>query len=115
MREVALRLTPPEKICRSQRTNQSCELNQRLPDFVLCDLQIFSDGVYPPSATTRIVSFLFPIVFDIILIHFFDGKNDGAAEHPMACSVLQSLFAPFERGRTRSPTFTECNFWQWKV
>ena len=36
----------------------------RLPDwFVLCDLQIFSGGVYPPSATSPIISFLLPIVF----------------------------------------------------
>ena len=32
---------------------------------MLCDLQIFSGGVYPPSATSRTISFLFPIVFGI--------------------------------------------------
>ena len=36
----------------------------RSPDwFVLFDLQIFSGGVYPPSATSRTISFSFPIVF----------------------------------------------------
>ena len=32
---------------------------------VLFDLQIFSGGVYPPSATSRTISFLFPIAFGI--------------------------------------------------
>ena len=41
----------------------------RSPDwFVLFDLQIFSGGVYPPSATSHTISFLFPIVFGIILL-----------------------------------------------
>ena len=30
---------------------------ERLPDFVLFDLQIFSGGVCPPSATSRTISF----------------------------------------------------------
>ena len=33
--------------------------------YVLFDLQIVSGGVYPPSATSRTISFLFPIVFGI--------------------------------------------------
>ena len=53
--------------------------------FVLFDLQIFSGGVYPPSATSRRVSFLFPIAFGINLIHFFDGKKDGAAGYSIIC------------------------------
>ena len=37
---------------------------ERAPSwFVLFDLQIFSGGVYPPSATSRTISFLFLIVF----------------------------------------------------
>ena len=44
----------------------------RSPDwFVLFDLQIFWGDVYPPSATSRTISFSFPIVFGINLIHFF--------------------------------------------
>ena len=41
----------------------------RSPDrFVLCNLQIFSGGVYPPSAASRTICFfLFPIVFGIII------------------------------------------------
>ena len=51
------------------------------------DLQIFSGGVYPPSATSRTIQslFLFPIVFGINLIHFFDEKKDGAAGYSIIC------------------------------
>ena len=48
-------------------------------------LQIFSDGVYPPSATSRTIFFLFPIVFGINLIQFFDEKKGGAAGNSIAC------------------------------
>ena len=38
----------------------------RSPDwFVLCDLQTFSGGVYPPSTTSRTISFSIPIDFGI--------------------------------------------------
>ena len=53
--------------------------------------------------------FLFPIVFGIKLIHFFDGK-DGAAEHSMACSILHSLFAPFERQNEECYIYKENEF-----
>ena len=45
------------EICRSKSTNQFGERNERLPGFVLFDLQIFSGGVYSPSATSRTISF----------------------------------------------------------
>ena len=48
-------------------------------------MQIFSGGVYPPSAASRTISFLFPIVFGINLTHFFDEKKDGAAGNPIVC------------------------------
>ena len=41
--------------------------------FVLFDLQIFSG--YPPSATSRTISFLFPIVFGINFFLFICGKG----------------------------------------
>ena len=55
--------------------------------FLICDfdLQIFSGGVYPPSATSRAISFSIPIVFGINLIHFFDEKKDGAAGNLIVC------------------------------
>ena len=57
--------------------HQSVRWPQRTPSwFVLFDLQIFSGGVYPPSATSRTISFSGPIIFGINLIHFFDEKKD---------------------------------------
>ena len=53
---------------------------------MLLDLQIFSGGVYSPSATSGAISFsLIPIAFGINLIHFFDEKKDGAAENSIVC------------------------------
>ena len=57
MREVALgELTPPVKICRSKSTNQSGGRNEHVPDlcFSICR---FSQVVFPPSATSRTISF----------------------------------------------------------
>ena len=85
---------------------------------MLFDLQIFSDGVYPPSATSRKISFsIFPIAFGINLIHFFDEKEDGAAGNSIVVSVLRSPVEPFDRSKTKNANcFEECNvFWQWKV
>ena len=78
-----------------RKRNQSGERNERLLDlcFAICR---FSQVVFIPRTQLHAqYLFLFPIVFGINLIHFFDGKKDGAAEHSMACSLLQSLFAPF--------------------
>ena len=65
-REVALgEQTPPEKICRSESTNQFGEWNERLPDlcFSICR---FSQVVFIPQAQPHAQSlFLFPIVFGI--------------------------------------------------
>ena len=55
------------------------ERNERLPDlcFSICR---FSQVVFIPQAQPHAQSlFLFPIVFGINLIHFFDEKKDGAA------------------------------------
>ena len=65
--------------------------------------------------------FLFPIVFGINLIHFFDEKKDGAAGNLIVFLVLRSpvtMVTPFDRGKTiaKSANFTknancfeECN------
>ena len=77
VREIALGgKTPPEKICISKSTNQSGERNERRPD--LC----FSIPRVQPHSQ---YSFLFPIVFGINLIHFFDEKKDGAARNSIVC------------------------------
>ena len=79
VREVALGgKTPPENICRSKSTNQFGERNERLPDlcFSICRC---SQVVFIPRAQPHAQSlFLFPIVFGINLIHFFNEKKDGA-------------------------------------
>ena len=75
--------TQPEKICKSQRTNQ-CHSLRTLYWFVLCNLQIFSGCVCHLVQLHAQSSFLFPIVFSINLIPFFD-----------ICSVdLLAVFQP---------------------
>ena len=63
--------TQPEKICQSQRTNQ-CHSLRTLYWFVLCNLQIFSGCVCHLEQLHAQSPFLFPIVFSINLIPFFD-------------------------------------------
>ena len=52
---------------------------------MLFDLQIFSGGVYRPSATSRTISFSISNSFLFNLIHFFDEKKDGAAGNSIVC------------------------------
>ena len=63
--------TQPEKICKSQRTNQ-CYSLRTLNWFVLCNLLIFSNCVCHLKQLHPQSPFLFPIVFSINLIPFFD-------------------------------------------
>ena len=47
--------------------------------------------------------FLFPIVFGINLIHFFDEKKDGGAGKSIAfVSVLRSPVVPFDKSKTKN-------------
>ena len=59
--------------------------HERLPD--LCfSIRRFSQVVSIPRAQPQAQSlFLFPIVFCINLIHFFDEKKDGAACNSIVC------------------------------
>ena len=54
-----------------------------------------------PRATSRTITFLFPIVFGINLIPFFDGNYDGAATHSIICfscsSTCRAVSSRFER------------------
>ena len=66
--------------------HKSVRWAERTPSwFVLFDLKIFSGGVYPRSQPHAQTLFLFPIVFGINLIHFFDEKKDGAAGNSIVC------------------------------
>ena len=65
----------------------SPERNEHLPDlcFSICR---FSQVVFIPRAQPHAQSlFLFPIVFGINLIHFFDEKKDGADGNSIVCFV----------------------------
>ena len=84
--------TQPEKICKSQRTNQ-CHSLRTLYWFVLCNFQIFSGCVCHLEQLHAQSPFLFPIVFSINLIPFFD-----------ICSV--DLLAVFQPGCSGMCYFT---------
>ena len=68
-------------------------------------MQIISGVVYSPSATSRPISFLFPIVFGVSLIHFSTGRRMLQPKVLSLVSVLQSLAATFVRGRMKSVNF----------
>ena len=56
---------------------------------------------------TRNLFFLFPIVFSISLIHFFDEKKDGAAGNSIVCFGASILMARSHlTGKTKSANFT---------
>ena len=91
--------TQPEKICKSQCTNQ-CHSLRTLYWFVLCNLQIFSGCVCHLEQLHAQSAFLFPIVFSINLILFFD-----------ICSVLAVLSPGLFGYQYVLPGFTCCFTW----
>ena len=99
--------TRPEKICKSQRTNQ-CHSLRTLYWFVLCNLLIFSGCVCHLEQLHAQSPFLFPIVFSINLIPFFH-----------VCSVLAVLSPRLFRyvllylGRCAVATVAVCGFGSW--
>ena len=103
--------TQPEKICKSQSTNQ-CHSLRTLYWFVLCNLQIFSGCVCHLEQLHAQSPFLFPIVFSINLIPFFD-----------ICSVdLLAVFQPglfgyvlLYLGRCAVATVAVCGFGSWSL
>ena len=66
--------TQPEKICHSQRTNQ-CHSLCTLYWFLLCNFQIFTGCACHLELLHAQTPFLFPIVFGIKLIPFFDTSS----------------------------------------
>ena len=84
---------------------------------VLCDLQIFSGGVYPPSATSRTISFFY-LQYFLVLIRFILSMKRRTVQPEIRSfvSVPRSPVKPFDRGKTKSANFTknrncfeECN------
>ena len=103
--------TQPEKICKSQRTNQ-CHSLRTLYWFVLCNLQIFSGCVCHLEQLHAQSPFQFPIAFSINLIPFFD-----------ICSVdLLAVFQPgcsgmcyFTWAACAVATVAVCGFGSWSL
>ena len=97
----------PEKICESQRTNQCHSLRT----FVLiCALQ-FADFLrlcLSPRTTSRTTPFLFPIVFSINLIPFFDICSVLAVLSSGLFGICAALLGPL-RGRN------SCRLWFWQL
>ena len=92
VREVALGgETPHKKICRSKGTNQEGVRSARPTDlcFSICR---FSQMVFIPRAQLHAtISFLFPIVFGINLIHFFEeGRCSRKFDRLFRCVDLLS-------------------------
>ena len=79
--------TQPEKICKSQRTNQ-CHSLRTLCWFVLCNLQILSGCVCHLEQLHAQSPFLFPIVFSINLIPFFRYLLSTYCSFTRACSGM---------------------------
>ena len=89
----------------SKSTNQFGERKERLPDlcFSICR---FSQVVFIPRVQPHAQSlFLFPIVFGINLIHFFDEKKESWTVQPEIRSfvpVLRSPVTPLDRSTTKN-------------
>ena len=86
-------------------TNQSGERNEHLPD--LCfSIWRFSQVVFIPRSQPHAQSlFLFPIVFCINLIHFFDEKKDSQAGNSIVCFWC---FDPLSRHLTEATKKANC-------
>ena len=102
--------TQPEKIdiCKSQRTNQ-CHSLRTMYWFVLCNLLIFSGCVCHLKQLHAQSLFLFPIVFSVNLIPFFDICSVGYLLffRPVV-RVCAALLGPL-RGRN------SCWLWFWQL
>ena len=97
--------TQPEKICKSQRTNQ-CHSLRTLYWFVLCNLQIFSGCVCHLEQLHAQSPFLFPIVFSINLIHFFDICSvDLLAVFQPGCSGMLLCYFTWAAARSQQLLF----------
>ena len=84
----------PEKTCRSKSTNQFGEWNERLPDLCFSTCR-FSQVVFIPQAQPHAQSlFLFPIVFGITLIHFFDFFDEKEERCSRKFDRLPCCFDP---------------------
>ena len=120
MREVALGNKHHLRNLQVEK-NKSVRWAERTPSwFVLFDMQIFSGGVYSPSATSQTIFFLVPIVFGINLIHFFEFfRRERRTVQPeiRLCALL--LWSPVNHAIWQCEEYELFRkvqrFWQWKV
>ena len=118
MREVARGDKPylRKSTDRKAQIRVSAKLNERLPDLCFAFCRFSQVRVYHPEPPHAQSLFLFPIVFGINLIHFFDGKNinwDWAG-----FDQLSWVFDHLSRGSCRLKEGEQGGqklFWQWKV
>ena len=102
------------EICKLQRTNQ-CHSLRTLYWFVLCNLQIFSGCVCHLEQLHAQSPFLFPIVFSINLIPFFDIRSvDLLAVFQPGCSGM-CYFTLLYLGRCAVATVAVCGFGSWSL
>ena len=100
--------TQPEKICKSQRTNQ-CHSLRTLYWFVLCNLLIFSGCVCHLEQLHAQSPFLFPIVFSLNLTPFFDICSvDYLLFFPPVVRVCAALLGPLH-------DHNSCCLWFWQL
>ena len=104
--------TQPEKICKSQRTNQ-CHSLRTLYWFVLCNLQIISGCVCHLEQLHAQSPFLFPIVFSINLIPFFDICSVLAVLSPGLFGFVLLYLCSFPWAAARSQTVAVFGFGRW--
>ena len=104
--------TQPEKISKSQRTNQRHSL-RTLYWFVLCILQIFSGCVCHLEQLHAQSPFLFPIVFSINLIPFFDIANIGSVLAVLSPGLF--AFVLLYLGHCAVATVAVCGFGSWSL
>ena len=100
--------TQPEKICKSQRTNQ-CHSLRTFYWFVLCNLQIFSGCVCPLEQLHAQSPFLFPIVFSINLIPFFDISSVLVVHSPGLFGYVL-LYFTWATARSQELRVAVCGF-----
>ena len=87
------------------------------PWFVLFDLQIFSGGVYSPSATSRTISFSISNSFWYLFFQFFRRERRTVQPKIRSCALL--LRSPVNHAIWQCEEYELFRkvqrFWQWKV
>ena len=84
-----------------RKSTESAKLNKRLPDLCFAICRFSQVKVYHPEPPHAQPLFLFPIVFGINLINFFDGEKNTTGQNFIIClgfSITRREARAFERG-----------------